>query len=445
MTSRSAQTAQYVGAVARATTMTVARVLASAPVSSLMLVLALAGPAQAVMPLPLVQPPPVARPLVAVVRAAGAEGGPRHDDATQEIATRVIAELMAAGIAVMAAACDSGDVACMSPSQLGLVATVLVADEPAGPTIEVRATRAARATRALPTARVTRASAAVPPRAERPRSAATTPTPWVHRLGSDVDGESRPAALAIRTVELVRALLLDSAADAGPAGSVAVAGEAQAQVAEGTPPTEDGGGGGVTAQKNDDEGADGDPAPEAIQHRSALPPERPRLIAASMGVAVMTSFSGIGPSYGPSFRLVRQTSKHVALSLILAGPLFASKLEAPSGTVRVRQEMAVAEVSVGGHLGAKLRPRAGIAAGAYHIAVNGNVYDLGYGRQDGAFCLAFAWSVGLVADFRPGVGVFLDASMVLLTPTPVVLLRGFELGRAGNPGMLVASGIELRF
>jgi hypothetical protein len=40
--------------------------------------------------------------------------------------------------------------------------------------------------------------------------------------------------------------------------------------------------------------------------------------------------------------------------------------------------------------------------------------------------------------------LFVDARLFLVTPTPVVLLNGVEVGRAGNPGLVVTSGIELR-
>jgi hypothetical protein len=393
MTSGRLDSGQYVEVVARVTT-TMALTLA--------LVSAGRGPVWAAVP-----PAAGPRPLVAVVRAAAAEGGPRHDDATQEIATRIIAELMAAGIAVMAAACAADDPACIRPSQPGLLATVLISDEPSGPALEVKPAG----------------------------SPAGTARAW--RLGAEANGESRPAALAVRTVELVRALLLEP-----PPGTTAVADDAagsQPDDAAGADTDDDG----VVWQQGDDAHPD-----DAVERKSEPPPPRPApvfMMAASVGMAVMGSFSGIGASYGPTIRFVRRTSEHVALSVLLAGPLFASKLEAPTGTVRVRQEMLVADVSLTGKLGPRVQSRAGLGAGVYHIAVNGNVHDLGSGRQEGAFCVAIAWSLGLVATLLPDVGLFVDGAMVLLTPTPVVLLQGFELGRAGNPGILVSSGIEWRF
>jgi hypothetical protein len=398
MTSGRGHSEQYVEVVARVTT-TMALTLALVSVGR--------GPAWAAMP-----PAAGARPLVAVVRAAAAEGGPRHDDATQEIATRVIAELMAAGIAVMAVACGTDDPACLAPSQPGLLATVMVSDQPSGPALEIKAAGLA------------------------------TGTARAWRLGAEADGESRPAALAVRTVELVRALLLEP-----PPGTMAVGDDAVR-----SEPTQDLREDADTDGDDDDDDDDvawqqgeDDPLDDAVERKSKPPPPPAFMMAASVGMAVMGSFAGIGASYGPTLRFVRRTSEHVALSVFLAGPLFASKLEAPTGTVRVRQEMLAAEVSLTGKLGPRVQSRAGLGAGAYHIAVNGNVYDRGSGRQEGAFCVAITWSLGLMATLRPDLGLFVDGAMVLLTPTPVVLLQGFELGRAGNPGVLVSSGIEWRF
>jgi hypothetical protein len=97
-----------------------------------------------------------------------------------------------------------------------------------------------------------------------------------------------------------------------------------------------------------------------------------------------------------------------------------------------------------------------MAAGVSHIAIEGNPVNGGFlptpggvgtmiaGRSTGAFSALLSWSAGVVANLRSDMGIFLDARLFVLTPTPQVNLSGMEVGRAANPQLTLTTGLEFR-
>lgn len=343
---------------------------------------------------------PGARPLVAVARARDADG------ICQEIATRIVAELMADGVPVMALTCATIDAACLAIPDTRAAATVLVQRWGGIPGVEVRAGDAIRT--------------------DRGRSRTGPDSGRVQRL-AEADSGGGPAALAVRTVELLRAMLLEGVDAPAPAPSSVPPVRAQA----------------ATEQLSDSEGV-----PEGTWVLS-LPsaPTGPHKIVITVGVAMIGSFAGLGAGFGPALRFGRRTLDHVDLSVFLAGPAFARDQHNPMGSVTVSQELAAIEADLLAMPwnGVVLRTGAGI--GLYHIHVDGHVQpgdSVLTGTSGAGSSAAVIWSAGAVANLRPDVGLFLDARLFLVTPTPVVLLNGSEVGRAGNPGIVLTSGIELR-
>jgi len=99
--------------------------------------------------------------------------------------------------------------------------------------------------------------------------------------------------------------------------------------------------------------------------------------------------------------------------------------------------------------------RGGMAAGVSHIAIEGHPFNGGFtpngngstliaGRSTGAFSGLLSWSAGMVANLRSDMGIFFDARLYVLTPTPQVNLSGTEVGRAANPQLALTVGLEFR-
>ena len=353
----------------------------------------------------------VSKGMVAVVRAADA------DVPSQEVAMRIIAELMASGVPVVALTCEPGAPTCASIAGERVLATVVVARHDDVPAIEVH-----------PGGSLRRASAVL----------VGTPAPPVgsYRAGGALAAGEGPGALAVRAVELVRVILLEvsDSVEEPDRGAAASAGTAppvgQAVSRRAAPPADD----------DDAVGAD----------RDAPPPEAARL-AGRMGALALGSLNGLSTGYGPALSVAHRTARHVGLSLLLAGPAFGTdRFSADGSHVSVRQELVVAGADLVGSLGTRWIVGTGFGVGAYHVQVTGHPTNLVFnapasvGRSTGGFSTMLTWSVSAVANLRHDVGLFVDGRLFVLTPTPVVLLNGTEIGRAGNPGLLVTAGIELR-
>jgi hypothetical protein len=175
---------------------------------------------------------------------------------------------------------------------------------------------------------------------------------------------------------------------------------------------------------------------------------------------MLAGFDGLNNSYGPALTVGRRTSDHVMLSVALAGPAFGRDQTNAAGTVSARHEMAALQADLLGLFLHRIVLRVGIGGGIYHVSIDGRppVQTQGpvapgdprggitaaSGRSTGSFSGLLSWSAGVVANLRPDIGIFLDGRMFVLTPTPVVLLNGLEVGRVGNPEVSLTAGLEFR-
>jgi hypothetical protein len=339
-------------------------------------------------------------PRVAVVRTADG------DAPLDEIATRIIAELMANGITVVALGCVAAEPACLATAGDELLATVVVTRGSGRPAVVVHSGDD---------------SAEAAGAGARPGGA-----PRVRRLAAAGGGKGPlPAALAVRTVELVRALRVE-----------AVDREAEPVVIP------------VADTEEPEEMEAFTSVSAAAPARGPSTPGPPRPLALSLGVVMIGNFNGLGMAFGPALRASRRASEHVAVSLDLVGPAYGRDIGMELGWVSVRQEMALARLDFVSRLGSLIVGWAGAGGGIYHIQVDGHVAPVSSGGLQaasvGAFSTTLVWSAGLVGNVVPGVGVFLDAHLILRTPTQIIRVAGTDVGQTGNPGMMVAGGVELR-
>lgn len=339
--------------------------------------------------------------LVAVLK------GSASDVSCQEIVTRIVAELMADGIPVIALACSAAHASCLPESGVHPFATVLVERRVSGRVVEVRAGESIEDL-------------------DAPGTPVPAETGHVRRL-TDSDAAGGPAALAIRAVELLKAMLLELD-DASP------------------PATETKG---AVVQRADVD-AITTVAKTAPPSSSVVPTGRYNLTL-DFGVAMLGGFGGLRTAFGPSIAVGRRSSEHVLLSGVLEGPTYAPEQISTFGSAKVRHEMLLLRADLLGLFWDAVVLRAGIGTGIYHIHVDGRgVFSDVNGLTDvvrgsgGGFAVALAWSVGMVANLRSDLGIFLDGSMFVLTPTPLVSLNTVEVGRAGNPGLVLSMGVEFR-
>jgi hypothetical protein len=394
------------------------------------------------------------RRLVTVVRA------PDADAASREITTRIIAELMADGVPVMALTCAPEDAACAALSDGRTLGTVVVQGHGVSRTVEVRVESGPDANR-------------------------------VHRLAAEASGRG-PAALAVRTVELLRAMSLDGdetstaerpmrpmrpmptpstslsspppppllpwpsrSSSPSPTGGIRRASLGEPATAPPPPPLAAPVRAGTTGA-TDATATQVRVAPTSVLAAPVAPtaarPAHSLNLTATVGAAMIGSFSGLNNGFGPTARVGRQISDdRFMLSLFLLGPAFGKDQQNAAGNIVVMQGLVAIDLDVHAPTGKRVMFRAGVGSGFYVIRVSGQPAlafmggdTIAIGRSDSAVSIAISGSAGLVAKLHPDVGVFVDARLFVISPTPVVLLGGSEVGRAGNPGIVLASGIEVR-
>ncbi|MBC8132719.1 MAG: hypothetical protein H7X95_07035, partial [Deltaproteobacteria bacterium] len=219
--------------------------------------------------------------VVAVIRAPGA------DSVCQEIVTRIVAELMTDGVPVVALTCPTDEAAqadCLAVAGTRVSAVVAVHRRDDIRSVEVR-------TGVTAVSLSQRSGGLVSAKAGG----------RVHRLADSGTG-AVPAALAIRTVELLKAMSVE-----------AVDSEPETPVEE------------PKAQPVDLESIQ--VATKSVDSRpfgsNSVVPVGPRNITMSVGAMVFGGFAQLASAYGPTLTVGRRTSDHVLLSLVLAGPMFA--------------------------------------------------------------------------------------------------------------------------
>ena len=346
------------------------------------------------------------RPLVLLVRPAGL------DRQADEVATRILAELMANDVPVFAVRCATPGAAC-EPVEFAAArirATILVSRRDDILAVEVRAGDSERVV-SLPL-----------PGGARPAAYRTLPISYLTLEGQD------SASVAVRTVEVVRALSMDDdpgnespseAPHADPVHVVQVADSLRA-----SPPV------------------------VAVPDVDLVANDRAHPTTFEVGVGALRSFDRLGNGFAPVLRLRHVAKEHLEIWVSAMGPTVGRDLSNASGTVALRQELLEVGASLVGHLREPFWVRMGLGLGIYHLHVEGSPSIVSQTRgagphEDGRFSGMMSWSVAAGANLRGRLSVFVDGRLFVLSPAPSVTLLTEEIGRSGNPGAIMTVGVGI--
>jgi hypothetical protein len=213
------------------------------------------------------------------------------------------------------------------------------------------------------------------------------------------------AVLAIRTLELLRASLLEVAARVPPAEPPMA------------PPT--------AVMKWIEPALPEAPAPPAV------PPLRGTAIG--LGALALDGLRGIGFAVGPTVGVSQGIGPWFA-RLMLAGPLLGPNLQTSTGSATVRQELGAVELGwasvphpVGLH--------AWIGAGGYDLHTDGSA-SLPYRATSGdVVSVLVTAGVGGLVEIAPHLGLTAEVTAVVLDPEPIVVIAGRDVGGAGVPSI----------
>lgn len=209
---------------------------------------------------------------------------------------------------------------------------------------------------------------------------------------------SAPEVLARRSVELLRASLLEILVDAQKRPSTTPAPRAQASrwVARALEP-----------------------------HRSSFGIEA--------GAQVLGGFGGIGAAVMPIGRVRVGLGERFVARLTLSGLGSRPRVESPEGTARVRQELGLLELL--GEIAPRswLRPAVSLGAGAYHLAVDGTANWPYAGLEGDRFAFAADAGAGLALSLTPSFALSLEAHALLVAPYPVIQFLEVDTAETGRP------------
>jgi len=211
-------------------------------------------------------------------------------------------------------------------------------------------------------------------------------------------GASLPEVLARRSVELLRASLLEILVD---------------------------------AQKR----PFATPAPRAQASRwvaRALQPRRSRW-GVEAGALVLAGFGGIRGAVMPVGRVRVALGERLRARVTLSGLGTRPQVDAAEGTATVRQELGLLELI--GEIAPQswLQPAISLGAGAYHIGVDGSANWPYAGLHGGSYAFAADAGVGLALSITSSFALSLEGHALLVTPYPVIRFLDVDTAQTGRP------------
>ncbi|HMJ50912.1 MAG TPA: hypothetical protein VK540_02525 [Polyangiaceae bacterium] len=179
---------------------------------------------------------------------------------------------------------------------------------------------------------------------------------------------------------------------------------------------------------------------------SARGPGTDARFALQAGAGVIHSFSGVGPAVLPVLGLGYRLTNDLSLGLRAGGPAFAADLQAPGGTIAVRQQLLVLDVTY--ELlspNAMVRPVAVGGIGAYHLDVVGAASPPYKGESDDLFAALVAIGPGARLRLGERASLLGDVRLLFIAPQPRVRAAGAEVGSMSRPSLFGEVVVDVAF
>jgi hypothetical protein len=180
--------------------------------------------------------------------------------------------------------------------------------------------------------------------------------------------------------------------------------------------------------------------------RGVNPPGAPFAgLAIGASVALLHGFDGIGPAFGPALRLSYGGEHGLAARITVVGPTFGPAVIGALGEAEVRQELALVEAVYAPSLRSIVVPVASLSVGAYHMHATGRPVAPYQATSAGVWSALFGGGLGAALRLRDNVTLVADAHLLFAQPGAVLAIGPERLGRAGRPSLLVSLGAAVRF
>jgi hypothetical protein len=177
------------------------------------------------------------------------------------------------------------------------------------------------------------------------------------------------------------------------------------------------------------------PSPRAQASRwaaQALEPQR-SVWGVEAGALVLGGFGGVGPAIMPVLRGRVVVSDRFAARLTLSGLGTRPHVQAAEGTATVNQALGLVEwiVEIAPH--SWLRPAVSLGAGAYHISAEGSAAWPYEALDPGTWAFAADVGTGLSLSLSSVFALCLEGHATLVTPRPVIRFVGVETAEIQSP------------
>jgi hypothetical protein len=172
----------------------------------------------------------------------------------------------------------------------------------------------------------------------------------------------------------------------------------------------------------------------------ALEPRQSRW-GVEAGAQVLAGFGGVSAAVMPIGRVRAALGRRFATRLTLTGLGTRPRVESDGGWATVSQELGLLELI--GELAPEswLRPSVSLGAGVYHVGVDGSATWPYAGLSGDRFAFAADAGVGLALSITSSFALSVEGHAILVTPYPVIRFLGEDTARIGNP--LLAASLTL--
>ena len=187
------------------------------------------------------------------------------------------------------------------------------------------------------------------------------------------------------------------------------------------------------------------PSPRAQASRGAahaLEPPRPRW-GVEAGALVLGGFGGVGPAIMPVARGRVVISNRFAARLTVAGLGTRPHVQAAEGSATVSQALGIVEGIVELAPQSWLRPAISLGAGTYHISAEGSAAWPYEALAPGTWAFAADVGTGVALSLSSSFALCLEGHATFVTPRPVIRFVGVEMAGIQNPllgGVLTLMG-----
>jgi hypothetical protein len=166
--------------------------------------------------------------------------------------------------------------------------------------------------------------------------------------------------------------------------------------------------------------------------------------AIDLGILALFGLNGIRPHLGPSLRLSLGTLDFKG-RLSIAAPVIGERLEQAQGAAAVKPLLAQLDLVASFPVQRQMRLYGALGFGGYWVAVEGEAIPPAVAHDESAIGATFQLGAGAQIELSPRLWLFAEPQLVWLLPAIAVRIANQEAGRIGHPALSGTVGLTWLF